>query len=81
MDGDKALRRMEAMISSMTVEERKRPVILNARRRLRIAKGSGTSVTELNELLRRFEELKKMMQRLTRGGGPDKFFRGMMGQR
>ena len=81
VDGEKSLRRVEAMIRSMTLEERSRPSILNARRRQRIARGSGTSVTELNELLHRFEEMKKMMQRLTRGGSPDKMLRGLMGRR
>jgi signal recognition particle subunit SRP54 len=81
VDGEKSLRRVEAMIRSMTLEERSRPGILNARRRQRIARGSGTSVTELNELLHRFEEMKKMMQRLTRGGSPDKMLRNLMGKR
>jgi len=81
VDGEKSLRRVEAMIRSMTLEERSRPSVLNARRRQRIARGSGTSVTELNELLHRFEEMKKMMQRLTRGGSPDKMLRNLMGKR
>jgi signal recognition particle subunit SRP54 len=81
VDGEKSLRRVEAMIRSMTPEERSRPGILNARRRQRIARGSGASVTELNELLHRFEEMKKMMQRLTRGGSPDKMLRNLMGRR
>jgi len=80
VDGEKSLRRVEAMIRSMTPEERSRPSVLNARRRQRIARGSGTSVTELNELLHRFEEMKKMMQRLTRGGSPDKMLRNLMGK-
>jgi len=80
VDGEKSLRRVEAMIRSMTPEERSRPSVLNARRRQRIARGSGTSVTELNELLHRFEEMKKMMQRLTRGGSPDKMLRNLMGR-
>jgi signal recognition particle subunit SRP54 len=81
VDGEKSLRRVEAMIRSMTLEERSRPGILNARRRQRIARGSGTSVSELNGLLHRFEEMKKMMQRLTRGGSPDKMLRNLMGKR
>jgi signal recognition particle subunit SRP54 len=81
VDGEKSLRRVEAMIRSMTPGERSRPSILNARRRQRIARGSGTSVTELNELLHRFEEMKKMMQRLTRGGSPDKMLKALMGRR
>ena len=81
VDSEKSLRRVEAMIRSMTPGERSRPAVLNARRRQRIARGSGTSVTELNELLHRFEEMKKMMQRLTRGGSPDKMLRNLMGKR
>jgi signal recognition particle subunit SRP54 len=81
VDSEKSLRRVEALIRSMTPGERSRPQILNARRRQRIARGSGASVTELNELLHRFEEMKKMMQRLTRGGSPDKMLRSLMGKR
>jgi signal recognition particle subunit SRP54 len=81
VDSEKSLRRVEALIRSMTPGERSRPGILNARRRQRIARGSGASVTELNELLHRFEEMKKMMQRLTRGGSPDKMLRSLMGKR
>jgi len=81
VDGEKSLRRVEALIRSMTPEERSRPSVLNARRRQRIARGSGASVAELNELLHRFEEMKKMMQRLTRGGSPDKMLRNLMGRR
>ncbi len=81
VDGEKSLRRVEAMIRSMTPEERTRPSVLNARRRQRIARGSGTSVSELNELMHRFEEMKKMMQRLTRGGRPDQMLKNLMGRR
>jgi signal recognition particle subunit SRP54 len=81
VDGEKSLRRVEAMIRSMTPEERTRPSVLNARRRQRIARGSGTSVSELNELMHRFEEMKKMMQRLTRGGSPEKMLKNLMGRR
>jgi signal recognition particle subunit SRP54 len=59
---DKALIRIEAIINSMTKEERKNPKILNGRRRLRIAKGSGTSVQEVNKLVKQFEEMQKMMK-------------------
>jgi signal recognition particle subunit SRP54 len=81
VDGEKSLRRVEAMIRSMTPQERTRPSVLNARRRQRIARGSGTSVSELNELMHRFEEMKKMMQRLTRGGRPDQMLKNLMGKR
>jgi signal recognition particle subunit SRP54 len=49
-------------VLSMTKEERTRPDILNARRRQRIARGSGCTVTEVNELLRRFDQMRKMMK-------------------
>ena len=59
---EKQLRRTEAIVLSMTSEERTRPDILNARRRQRIARGSGSTVTEVNELLRRFGQMRKMMK-------------------
>ena len=59
---EKQLKRTEAIVLSMTSEERARPDILNARRRQRIARGSGSTVTEVNDLLRRFEQMRKMMK-------------------
>jgi signal recognition particle subunit SRP54 len=59
---EKQLKRTEAIVLSMTNEERARPDILNARRRQRIARGSGRTVTEVNDLLRRFGEMRKMMK-------------------
>ena len=59
---EKQLKRMEAIVLSMTSEERTRPDILNARRRQRIARGSGSTVTEVNDLLRRFGQMRKMMK-------------------
>jgi signal recognition particle subunit SRP54 len=59
---EKQLKRVEAIVLSMTPGERKAPDILNARRRQRIARGSGTSVTEVNTLLQRFGQMKKMMK-------------------
>jgi len=56
----KELQRVEAIILSMTPGERKRPEILNARRRQRIARGSGNSVTEVNNLLLKFGQMKKL---------------------
>jgi signal recognition particle subunit SRP54 len=76
---EKRMKRTEAIVLSMTPTERRKPEILNARRRVRIANGSGTSVTEVNDLLRQFEEMKRMMHRLTRGGSPDKLLRQLMG--
>jgi signal recognition particle subunit SRP54 len=60
--GEKQLKRTEAIVLSMTNEERTHPGILNARRRQRIARGSGSTVTEVNDLLRRFDQMRKMMK-------------------
>ena len=54
---------MEAMICAMTLVERRNPQILNAKRRLRIAKGSGVTVAELNNLLNRFAQMQQMMKK------------------
>lgn len=59
---EKQLKRTEAIVLSMTKEERSRPDILNARRRQRIARGSGSTVTEVNDLLRRFDQMRKLMK-------------------
>lgn len=64
---DNALVRIEAMIQSMTKEERQRPSIINGNRRRRIALGSGTTVQEINRLLKQFDEMQKMMKRLSKG--------------
>ncbi len=65
---DRSFTRIEAMILSMTVEERRKPAIINGSRRKRIALGSGTTVQDVNRLLKQFEEMQKMMKRLTKGG-------------
>ena len=59
---EKQLKRTEAIVLSMTSEERTRPEILNARRRQRIARGSGSTVTEVNDLVRRFDQMRKLMK-------------------
>ncbi|MDR0879848.1 MAG: signal recognition particle protein [Clostridioides sp.] len=64
VDG-KEMRRTKAIIQSMTVYERRNPSILNASRKKRIAKGSGTSVQEVNRLIKQFNEMKKMMKMFT----------------
>jgi signal recognition particle subunit SRP54 len=61
---EKEFKRMEAMICSMTPTERRTPQILNAKRRQRIAKGSGTTVTELNTMLNKFGEMQQMMKKM-----------------
>jgi signal recognition particle subunit SRP54 len=75
---EQEFRRMEGIICSMTPKERRTPQILNARRRLRIAKGSGTSVTDVNSLLNKFGQMQQMMKKFGKfqkmlarmGGGP-----------
>jgi signal recognition particle subunit SRP54 len=59
---EKRIKRTEAIVLSMTKHERSRPQILNGRRRQRIARGSGTSVTEVNNLLRQFSQMRKLMK-------------------
>jgi signal recognition particle subunit SRP54 len=61
---EKEFKRMEAMICGMTPQERKSPQILNAKRRVRIAKGSGVSVTELNTMLNKFGQMQQMMKKM-----------------
>ena len=71
VDGEKAekeLKRVEAIIHSMTIQERRNPALLNGSRRKRIANGSGTTVTDINRLMKQFLEMKKMMQRVSKGG-------------
>jgi signal recognition particle subunit SRP54 len=65
-DGGRSLKRVEAIISSMTPAERAKPDILNGSRRRRIARGSGTSVQEVNQLIRQFDEMRRMMKRMSK---------------
>jgi signal recognition particle subunit SRP54 len=64
---DKSFARIEAIITSMTLEERRFPQTLNASRRERVAKGSGTSIPEVNRLVKQFTEMQKMMKRFAHG--------------
>ena len=66
---DKALVRLEAIMSSMTAKERLRPDIINAKRKIRVAKGSGTTVQEVNKLLKMHLEMANAMKRLKKMGG------------
>jgi signal recognition particle subunit SRP54 len=66
---DDALKPIEAIINSMTVEERRNPALLNGSRRRRIAKGAGTEVRNVNDLMRQFEQMKKMMKQMSNMGG------------
>ena len=65
---DNAFKNIEAIIRSMTPQERINPVVLNGSRRKRIAAGSGTTVQEVNKLLKQFDETRKMMKMMTKGG-------------
>jgi signal recognition particle subunit SRP54 len=67
---EKEIDRTEAIIRSMTPTERRQPKVLNGSRRLRIANGSGTTVTEVNSLVNRFEQAAKMMKTVAKGGMP-----------
>ena len=66
---DDVFKQTEAIIGSMTPEERERPEIINARRRERIAKGSGTTMADVNRLLKQFEDMRKMMKMAAGAGG------------
>ena len=66
---DKALVRLEAMMSSMTAKERAAPAVINAKRKIRIAKGSGTTVQEVNKLLKMHKDMETAMKRLKKLGG------------
>ena len=73
---EKQLARTEAIIKSMTMREREKPEIINASRKMRIAKGSGTSVEDVNKLLKQFETVRKMMKQMSTPGGK----RGLFGK-
>ena len=66
---DKTLIHLDAMIGSMTPKERERPAIINAKRKIRIAKGSGTTVQEVNRLLKMHQEMESAMKKIRKMGG------------
>ncbi len=74
---EKQMARTEAIISSMTLQERRRPEIINGSRRKRIAKGSGTQVADVNRLLKQFRDMRKMMKVLAKPGSIDRLGKGM----
>ena len=77
--GDGAERQMgrtEAIIKSMTIQERRKPDILNGRRRQRIANGAGVKIADVNQLLKQFQQMQKMM-RMMKGGDAKKMMRQM----
>jgi len=76
---DKEFRRMEAIISSMTMQERQRPEIIKGSRKRRIANGSGVEVQDVNRLLKQFTQMQKMMKKMKKGGMA-KMMRSMKGR-
>jgi signal recognition particle subunit SRP54 len=79
-DADKSMGRTEAIIKSMTVQERRKPEILNGSRRLRIANGAGVKVVEVNQLLKQFQQMQKMMK-MFKGSKGKKMMRQMEAMR
>ncbi|MDP2498100.1 MAG: signal recognition particle protein [Candidatus Palauibacterales bacterium] len=73
------IKHMEAIVLSMTPEERRKPRVLNGSRRARIAEGAGRPVHEVNQLVKRFGEMKKMMKKMQGGGGPGGGMGSLMG--
>jgi signal recognition particle subunit SRP54 len=70
---EREFKHMEAMICSMTIKERRNPAVLNAKRRIRVAKGSGVTVTELNTMMNKFGQMQQMMKKMGK-------FQKMMGK-
>ena len=75
-DSEKQMKRTEAIIQSMTIQERRKPALLNGRRRMRIAAGAGVQVLEVNQLIKQFEQMQKMMK-MMKGGNQKKLMRQM----
>ena len=75
-DAEKQMKRTEAIIQSMTVQERRKPQLLNGNRRLRIANGAGVKVMEVNQLIKQFEQMQKLMK-MMKGGNQKKLMRQM----
>ena len=72
---EKSMARMEAMIYSMTPEERRNPDLMNPSRKHRIAKGAGVDISEVNRMVKQFENMKKMMKKMGNMGGKKGKFR------
>jgi signal recognition particle subunit SRP54 len=66
---ENSFKRVECIIQSMTPDERAKPDIIDASRKKRIARGSGTEINDINRLLKQFEDMRKMMQLMTKGAG------------
>lgn len=79
-DADNQMKRTEAIIYSMTRQERQKPQILNGSRRMRIANGAGVKIVEVNQLLKQFQQMQKMMK-MMKGGGSKKMMRQLEAMR
>ena len=78
--GDKDFNRLEAIINSMTPQERHFPDVIKGSRKRRIAAGSGTQVQDVNRLLKQFDQMQRVMKQMTKGGGMAKMLRSMKGK-
>jgi signal recognition particle subunit SRP54 len=80
---DDAFKHIEAIIHSMTPDERTKPSLLDAKRKTRIAKGSGTSIQQVNQLLKQFDQMSKMMKMMQGGAGKNmlRMMGGMKGMK
>ncbi len=77
---DKQMFKLEAIIDSMTVKERRRPEVINGSRKRRIANGSGTQIQDVNRLLKQFKQMQKMMKKFSKKGGMANMMRGLSGK-
>ncbi len=76
---DKQFVKVEAVIQSMTLQERRDPDIINGSRRKRIARGSGTTVSQVNKLLKQYRDMRRMMKQINAAGGLQEFGKNMLG--
>ncbi len=76
---DKQFARVEAIIGSMTLQERRKPDIINGSRRKRIARGSGTNVSQVNKLLKQYRDMRRMMKQINAAGGLQEFGQKVLG--
>jgi signal recognition particle subunit SRP54 len=72
------IKRTDAIINSMTIAERRSPDLINGSRRKRIARGSGTNVSQVNKLLKQYRDMRRMMRQINDAGGLEKFGEKMM---
>ncbi|MFP6681022.1 MAG: signal recognition particle protein, partial [Gammaproteobacteria bacterium] len=77
---DKELLKLSAIIDSMTAQERQFPATVKSSRKKRIAAGSGTSIQDVNRLLKQFNQMQKMVKRMSKKGGLKNMMRGMGGR-